>query len=445
MGRDDVLVVGAGMAGLIAATTAARAGATVRLLDARRSPGGRARTHDEAGFRFNEGPHALYRGTEVEAVLDRLGVAVTGGVPSTTEAHGIDLDDRLVPLPGSPLALLRSKALGWRAKLGSARLFGRIGRMDPTSMTDRSVGDWLAAHVPDPTARRFADALVRVTTYVDDPDSLSADAGLLQVQRALDQGVHYVDGGWRSIIDGLMRSALSAGVRVESGAAVRSITPDGDDGCDDPSAGRRWTVTTDDGPRTARAVVLAAGGPGHAASLAGEAAPVLRHWADAAVPVTASHLDVGLAGPWTAPPVVRGLGRPVYLSVHAPVASGLAPEGHVLVSTLRYHRAGEVRDAAQDRAELEALLDTVRPGWRDDALVVRFGARLVVTHDRPMAGRGGLSGRPGPEVPGTAGLFVAGDWVGPHGLLADAAAASGEAAGSLAAAQTAPSVPARVA
>ncbi|MFQ5556512.1 MAG: hypothetical protein ACE5GB_03250 [Acidimicrobiales bacterium] len=37
-------------------------------------------------------------------------------------------------------------------------------------------------------------------------------------------------------------------------------------------------------------------------------------------------------------------------------------------------------------------------------------------------------GRPGVRVPGRRRLFVAGDWVGAEGLLADAAVASGRAA-----------------
>jgi hypothetical protein len=54
--------------------------------------------------------------------------------------------------------------------------------------------------------------------------------------------------------------------------------------------------------------------------------------------------------------------------------------------------------------------------------------RLVVAHGAPTAAGGGLSGRPVIDALGIPGVFVAGDWVGPEGLLADAAAASGTAA-----------------
>jgi hypothetical protein len=54
---------------------------------------------------------------------------------------------------------------------------------------------------------------------------------------------------------------------------------------------------------------------------------------------------------------------------------------------------------------------------------------MVVTGVTPTPERGGLAGRPGITSAGLPGVLVAGDWVGPAGHLADAALASGEAAG----------------
>jgi phytoene dehydrogenase-like protein len=58
----DVLVIGAGLAGLAAGATATKAGHRTLVLDAR-SPGGRARVTERDGFVFNRGLHALYKGT----------------------------------------------------------------------------------------------------------------------------------------------------------------------------------------------------------------------------------------------------------------------------------------------------------------------------------------------------------------------------------------------
>ena len=96
---------------------------------------------------------------------------------------------------------------------------------------------------------------------------------------------------------------------------------------------------------------------------------------------------------------------------------------------MRYHPADERPDAERDRAACEALLNRVRPAWRDEADHIAFHPRLVAATDQPQAARGGLAGRPGIEVPGVVGAYVAGDWVGAEGVLVDASVASGRAAG----------------
>ena len=60
--NENMVVVGAGLAGLTAAITAAEGGAQVTVLEAREHAGGRARTAVVGGFHLNQGAHALYRG-----------------------------------------------------------------------------------------------------------------------------------------------------------------------------------------------------------------------------------------------------------------------------------------------------------------------------------------------------------------------------------------------
>ena len=77
---SDVVIVGAGLAGLAAAATAARSDADVVILDVG-SPGGRARTNAQDEFRFDRGPHALFRGGAGRRVLARLGVRPATHIP----------------------------------------------------------------------------------------------------------------------------------------------------------------------------------------------------------------------------------------------------------------------------------------------------------------------------------------------------------------------------
>ena len=53
---------------------------------------------------------------------------------------------------------------------------------------------------------------------------------------------------------------------------------------------------------------------------------------------------------------------------------------------------------------------------------------MTVAHTFPLARRGGLAGRPAIDAPAPANVFLAGDWVGPCGMLGDASAASALAA-----------------
>jgi phytoene dehydrogenase-like protein len=55
----------------------------------------------------------------------------------------------------------------------------------------------------------------------------------------------------------------------------------------------------------------------------------------------------------------------------------------------------------------------------------RFLPTVVVSHALVTAEAGGFSGRHTGRIPGLANVFLAGDWVGPEGQLADASVASG--------------------
>jgi phytoene dehydrogenase-like protein len=111
-----------------------------------------------------------------------------------------------------------------------------------------------------------------------------------------------------------------------------------------------------------------------------------------------------------------------------------------LVSTMKYLQPGE-HDAHAVEAELEAVIDTVQPGWRELVVERRYLPSLIVSHWSPLAAMGGLAGRPGPAVPGVDGLFVAGDWVGHEGMLSEAAFASARRAAGLALASVAGVLP----
>ena len=61
-----------------------------------------------------------------------------------------------------------------------------------------------------------------------------------------------------------------------------------------------------------------------------------------------------------------------------------------------------------------------------------FLPRIAAVGTLPLASSGGLAGRPAAGVSGVGGVYLAGDWVGPEGFLADTSLASARQAARLA-------------
>lgn len=411
----DVAVVGGGLAGLTAAAYLARAGLNVTLYERARTLGGRAATHVTGGFHFNLGPHALYRKREGAEVLRELDVAYTGGIPGASGGYAISKHKKHA-LPGGFMSLVTTSLLGPRAKIETARLLASIGQLDAAAAAKQTVREWLDANISSPQVRELIQALFRLTTYANAPESQSAAAAITQLQAALSGNVQYIDGGWQTLVDGLRRRAEEAGARIVAGQRVTALE----------GGGQVTGVRFADGTVAKVAAVVLAIAPGEAAALVAGSAS-LASWARDAVPVRAACLEVALRHlPQPRATFALGIDEPLYLSVHSAVAR-LAPAGGALIHTAKYLPA-DAGDAQANERRLERLLDLVQPGWREVVVERRFLPKMVVFNALPTAAGGGLAGRPGPEVPDVNGLYVAGDWVGPSGMLADASLASARSA-----------------
>ncbi|HEY3831651.1 MAG TPA: FAD-dependent oxidoreductase [Acidimicrobiia bacterium] len=414
MSERRVAVIGGGLAGMAAAATAAGTGADVTMFEARPHEGGRARTSAvEGGFLFNQGPHALYAGCLGIEVLRGFGIEPRGKKPPL-RGYG-RLRGQLGLLPGTPADLFKSKLVGVRSKVQLGLAVGNPKRMARHDARGKSMAQWIDEQVSNPDARALFTMVTRVATYCADLDNFAAEAAVPQVVSALSDGVLYLDGGWQQLVDGLRVAAERAGVKIVAGAKVSAVerTPSGS-----------LRITTADAPHDADAVVIAAGGSTHADELLNGASAAVHGWAVTEQPIHAATLDLGMrALPVPERRVVFGVEDPLYLSVHTPSAA-LAPEGGEVLHVMRYG-VDASEDPAALRAELEGLLDDAQPGWRDEVVAEHFNRSLVVSYGRPLPG----VARPTSRVPDLDGVFVAGDWVGPDGLLADAALASARTAG----------------
>jgi len=418
MSGSNVVIVGGGLAGLTSANFLARAGLSVTLFEKSSAVGGRARTESKQEFHFNLGPHALYRSGAAIRILRELGIAFRGSRPATAGGYAIDRGGKHT-LPVGPVSMLTTGLLRLGAKLEAARLLGAIGKLDARAIERLSVREWAEREIRHSDARRLFYSLVRVSSYANDPERQSAGAAIAQLQLALSSSVLYLDGGWQTLVGGVREAAERAGVRIIVGERVKAVERGG------MACGVRLA---DDSFHAAQAVVIAAG-PDEACELVERSEEtILSEWAKAAIPVRAACLDVALKYlPEPRALFALGIDCPLYFSVHS-AAAKLAPENGALIHTAKYLGANAADDPQAVERELEEMLDLLQPGWRGAVVASRFLPAMTVSHALASAAQGGTSSRPGPEVPGVEGLFVAGDWVGPEGLLADASMASAKLA-----------------
>ncbi len=380
---SDVHVIGGGLGGLAAAALVARAGRTATVYERRGRLGGRATTDWKDGFGFNQGPHALYLGGEANRILQSIGIRPSGRSPSTKGAFMVNGNVAGLA-PGGPTSLLRSPLLGWKDKLELGRIMARLGRLETARLASLTVNEWVDDLTRRPRVRDVLHTLIRLTTYTNAPDELSAEVALMQVQMGLGKGVIYLDGGWAQLVDAL---AATPGVRRVHGDPVTEL-PD------------------------APTVIIATGGPQAAEALTGvsvEVGPIAE----------VSVLDVGLERP-PQRNLVLGVDPPMYLSNHG-FPDGMVPDGASSVSVSEYLTT----EMTPSRDRLQAFLS--HAGIAPDAIVTeRYLHRMTAVTAIPVAALGGLSGRPTGAVPGHPGVHLVGDWVGPRGHLADAVLASAE-------------------
>jgi phytoene dehydrogenase-like protein len=415
---SNVAVIGGGLAGLTAANFLARAGFQVTLFEKSGAIGGRARTDVEQGFHFNLGPHALYCGGAAIGILRELGVEFRGRPPATSGGFAIDGGVKHT-LPVGPFSLITTGLLGLVAKLEAARLLSDIRNFDTRGAERLSLREWAEREIRRDAARRFFHSLIRVSTYADDPERQSAGAAIAQLQLALASGVLYLDGGWQTLARGLRDAAVKEGVRIIAGGRVKAVERD---------VRVRGVRLADGVFYPAQAVVIAAG-PAEACELIeGGERTILYEWAKAAIPVRAACLNVALEYlPRPRALFALGIDRPLYFSVHS-AAAKLGPENGALIHASKYLGAGPDGDTRAVERELEETLDIMQPGWRRAVVARRFLPAMTVSNALVTAAQGGETGRPHPGVPGVEGLYVAGDWVGPEGMLADASMASAKLA-----------------
>jgi 2-polyprenyl-6-methoxyphenol hydroxylase-like FAD-dependent oxidoreductase len=398
----DVCVIGAGLGGLVAAVTAARAGKRVALIDPS-SSGGRAATDVVGDFRFNRGPHAFANAGKALPLLVSLGINCDGKQPPLQKTH-YWVDDEMV-------SMFSPRLLGAKGTLQFGRVLTKMstnGHKEKASTL--TVSQYLDECEVQPRVRAAIEALVRLSTYAHCPDVISVDLAM-QVLATGTKGVRYVHGGWGSLISQLRERAIAEGVTLIEEKA-RSVEESDESVRVEVGHDRELRVST---------LICALGSAEATATLLGQSPS---SWHVGGVKCETTHLDLGLS----AVPkhrVVIGLKRPFYAITHQPPAR-LAPEGSSVVHVMRYIHPNETLSVDDERRELNEAAEAigVTPSSRVEE---RFLHRMSTFTATPTPDTGGMAGRPSVKVPDSRRLFVCGDWVGP-GWLAEAVVPSATAA-----------------
>jgi phytoene dehydrogenase-like protein len=416
----DVIVIGGGLAGLTTAALLARAGKSVTVFEQSSTEiGGRARTSVFDGFYFNQGPHALYLAAEGAALLQELGIAYTGGIPQLTGLR-IRQEEKYRLLANGSSASVPPDSQNISEE-SFDQFFDLVNKADFTALENVSVQEWIDRNIHDADAIAMMKAIIRLTTYANDPDIQSVGSALRQIHLYTLRGVMYLDGGWQTLVDGLLTAATNAKAKIVRGKKATNVQ----------RSNTGWQVTLSDHTQISAKIVVIAAGPRDAYALFhdGERPEVLSKAVKEAKPVHLACLDVALSSlPQKDVLFALGIDSPLYYSVHSASAK-LAPEKGAMIHAAKYLGASIPSKPKEDEKELEELLDLLQPGWRNVVVKKRPLPNMVVSNALVTAANGGLPGRAGPKIEDN--LYIVGDWVGSEGLLSSTSFASAKRAAQL--------------
>jgi protoporphyrinogen oxidase len=229
----DLIVVGAGPAGLMAAWRASRSGRSVVVLERANSAGGMASSFSLAGVRVDHGSHRLHPSTAPEIMADLR--SLLGNDLQTRPRHGrLRVDDRWVGFPLRPTDLARSLPPATIARIGAEAIAAPWRRGGtPTSYADalrRGLGPTLYDRLYGPYAvklwgRRGEDIdpeQARVRVRADTPWKI-ARRMLRRSGGGTAKVFHYPRRGFGQIVDAVADAAVDHGVKLELGAEVSRI------------------------------------------------------------------------------------------------------------------------------------------------------------------------------------------------------------------------------
>ncbi len=372
-GSRPVHVIGGGIAGLVAAITAAEGGAPVILHEASGRVGGRALGRASwAGV--NLGPHVML---------------ADGAFVRWLAARNLRIGLRRSALRG--VRLIGDETTGVAALIPLRLAGAMIARQAPV---DESFRAW-AGRVFGPARSELMCRLAGLFTFHHDPGALSAQFIWDRYRRVFvhPHRIRMVDGGWSALAGALAVRAVACGVRIETGDKITTATfPDGP------------TVVATRLPAASRLLEQDLRWPGGRAALMDiAAAPGQRGWPGTVIDIRGDLRTCCLIDRMTAtfPDLLGHRGAELFQA-----QLGISPH------TSR-------TDAA---ARIESTFDAAAAGWRERVVWQRS---LTLTGATGAVDPPGATWRDRPAIEQGDDRFLAGDAVAAPGLLSEVAVNSG--------------------
>ncbi|WP_324661859.1 NAD(P)/FAD-dependent oxidoreductase [Haloarcula sediminis] len=225
----DAVVVGGGLAGLVAARHLAESGQDVTLLEASDGVGGRVRTAHEDGYTFDRGFQVLFSAyPAVERELDVEALSPRPFTPGATIArpnHRSVLSDPLRNPTAAPQTIF-NRDVRTADKLRVFKLQRELTAKDPEALLDgggESIADYLADRgFSKRFVERFAAPFYGGITL---DRSLSTDSAVFEyTYKMLSEGEIFVPArGMQAMPEQLADRAAAAGATIETDRTVETV------------------------------------------------------------------------------------------------------------------------------------------------------------------------------------------------------------------------------
>lgn len=261
--ETDVVVIGGGIAGLVAAREAARAGARVLVLEAAGVPGGLVGAHTVGPLVLDTGAESFAtRGGTVAELLEQLGLGSDVVTPARVPAR-VHIDGVSLPMPATGVLGVPTDfgAPGLAAVLGSGGLdrarqdldlAAEVGTAEPTlaglvqarmgaAVLDRLLRPVVrGVHSVEPEELGAEDLLPGLRSRLAEHGCLAAALASFRAAAPAGSAVQGIEGGMYRLVSALVTDLREAGVELRTASpCLRARSGQGG-----------WVLDVGDGQRT---------------------------------------------------------------------------------------------------------------------------------------------------------------------------------------------------